>query len=125
MCLPHPPSCRPKGLLSNFRMRASARPAIWLRTSNSCSITPAADAGIVSGTAVAKVDPNAQDLGTILAIVLTAKATVVLAGGIALWMRRKNQGRIRIRYPDGKQTDISGAESHDMPKIVQALNAHK
>jgi hypothetical protein len=82
----------------------------------------AADAGIVSSVYLEKADPNAQDPGTILAIIFGAKATVALAAGIALWMRRKNQARIRIRYPDGTDADISGAESGDVAKIVEMLN---
>jgi hypothetical protein len=85
----------------------------------------AAEAAVASGATVAKVDPKAQDLGTISAIVLGAKATVAIAGGIALWMRRKNQARIRLRYADGTPVDISGVESRDVAKIVQALKAHK
>src|SRR5690349_4074165 len=85
----------------------------------------AAEATVASGATVAKVDPKAQDLGTIVAIVLGAKATVALAGGIALWMRRRNQARIRFRYPNGTPVDISGVESRDVAKIVQALTSHK
>lgn len=82
----------------------------------------AADASVASDVRLQKVDPNAQDPGTILAIILSAKATIALATGIALWMRRRNQGRIKIRYPNGMEADISGAESRDISKIAQALN---
>jgi Effector Associated Constant Component 1 len=82
----------------------------------------AADAGIASGVRLEKTDPNAQDPGTILAVILGAKASIALATGIALWMRRRNQARIRIRYPDGTEADIIGAESRDVSKIAQALN---
>ena len=71
---------------------------------------------------VEKVDPNAQDPGTIIAIILGAKATLAIATGIALWMRRKNQGRIRLRFPDGTKADISGTESHDIQGIVRAIS---
>jgi hypothetical protein len=82
----------------------------------------AADAGIPPEAKVEKVDPNAQDPGTIIAIILGAKATVAIATGIALWMRRKNQGRIRLRFPDGTKADISGTESHDIQGIVRAIS---
>ena len=81
-----------------------------------------ADAVTVSDVCLAKADPNAQDPGTILAVILGAKASIALATGIALWMRRKNQGRIRISYPNGAHADISGLESRDIPKIAQAIS---
>jgi len=74
---------------------------------------------------IEKVDPNAQDVGTVLAIILGAKATVALAAGIAAWMRRKNQGRLRVVRPDGTAVDVTNAESDDMAKIVQAALAPK
>jgi hypothetical protein len=82
----------------------------------------AADARVASSVHLAKADPNAQDPGTILAVILGAKASIALATGIALWMRRKNQAYIRIRYPDGKHVDISGVESRDVSKIAQVLS---
>jgi hypothetical protein len=89
----------------------------------------AADAGISSGVRLEKADPNTMDPGTILAVILAAKATVVgakatvaLATGIALWLRRKNQARIRIRYSNGTEVDISGAESGDISKIAETLS---
>jgi hypothetical protein len=81
-----------------------------------------ADANADSKICLAKADPNAQDPGTILAVVLGAKASIAVATGIAFWMRRKNQARIRVRYPDGAHTDISGLESRDVSKILQAIN---
>jgi hypothetical protein len=81
-----------------------------------------ADAGTISEVCLAKADPNAQDPGTILAVILDAKASIALATGIALWMRRRNQARIRIRYPNGAHVDISGLESRDVPKIAQAIS---
>jgi len=81
----------------------------------------ATDAGVAAQVSLAKARPEAQDPGTILAVILGAKATVAIATGIALWLRRKNQGRIRLRFPDGREADISGVESRDVSKIVAAL----
>lgn len=77
-------------------------------------------AGEAAATRIEKVNPDAQDVGTVLAIILGAKATVALAAGIAAWMRRRNQGRLRVVRPDGTAVDIKNAESDDMAKILEA-----
>jgi hypothetical protein len=80
----------------------------------------AADVGESAATKVEKVNPEAQDVGTVLAIILGAKATVALAAGITAWMRRKNQGRLRVVRPDGTAVDVTNAESDDMAGILRA-----
>lgn len=79
------------------------------------------DKGAVAKTSVEKVDENAQDVGTILAIILGAEATIALAAGISEWLRRRNQGKIRIVKPDGSYSDIQNVDSDDMAKIITAL----
>src|SRR2546425_5908355 len=44
-----------------------------------------------------RVNPEAQDLGTVLAVILGAKATVELAKALGKWLSRPNQGKLRIR----------------------------
>jgi hypothetical protein len=67
-----------------------------------------------------KADPKAQDPGTIIAVILTAKATAAIAAGIALWMRRRNQSRIRGRFENGTCIDITSAESKHIEGILKA-----
>lgn len=81
----------------------------------------AADQNVKVTTSVEKVNPQAQDIGTILAVVLGAKATIEIAKGIAGWLQKRNRGRIRIRKADGTIVDITKAESADMPGILKAM----
>jgi len=68
-----------------------------------------------------RVRPEAQDLGTIIAIVLGAKATVALAKGIVKWLSRNNQARITIRTADGREFSISNLESKHVHEILKTV----
>lgn len=71
---------------------------------------------------ILKTDQATQDLGTILAIVLGANATIALAAGISAWMQRKNQGRIRIKGRFGNEVEINNLESRHVSEVLANLN---
>jgi hypothetical protein len=68
-----------------------------------------------------RIEPEAQDLGTVLAIILGAKATIELAKGISKWLSRHNQGKLRLRTRDGREVAIDNIESKDIPATLKAL----
>lgn len=70
-----------------------------------------------------RVDPEAQDLGTVLGIVLGAQATVAIAKGIQKWLHRNNQATIRIRTKTGNPVVISNLESRDVKGILEELTS--
>jgi hypothetical protein len=67
-----------------------------------------------------KGDPEAQDFGGTLILVLGAPAVVVIAHGIAAFI--KSRGRTVSIKGEGKdkQVTITGAESGDLASIVEA-----
>lgn len=69
-----------------------------------------------------KTDPQTLDAGTILAIILGAKATVAIAYGIARWLTRDNQSKARIRLPNGTSIDLKNMKSQDVEKAIKELN---
>ncbi|MEP3428895.1 MAG: hypothetical protein ABJN98_09465 [Roseibium sp.] len=65
-----------------------------------------------------RADKNAQDLGTILSIVLAGPAVVVLANAIRDW----------VKFNSGTDLDINGViinnlNSEDVSKVIEAINA--
>lgn len=80
------------------------------------------DSGEKASVKLEKIDPNAQDIGTILGIVLAGPAVVAIAKGIADWMRRTGQGSITIVRPDGTRVEITNIASADIPKTTAALS---
>ena len=68
-----------------------------------------------------KDEQSTQDLGTILAVILGAKATIALAAGISAWMQRKNQTRIRITNDSGEEVDITNLESKHIAEVLANL----
>ena len=66
-------------------------------------------------------NPDSQDAGTILSIVLSAPAVTLAVRAIAAWATRHNQARIDITTPDGTIV-VSGLDSGDVPKAIKALD---
>jgi hypothetical protein len=69
-----------------------------------------------------RVNPEAQDLGTVLAIILGAKATIELAKGIGKWLSRNNQAKLKLRTRDGREVVLSNLESKDIAGVLKSLN---
>jgi len=69
-----------------------------------------------------KIDPETQEIGTVLAVILGAKATVALAVGFWHWMSRKNQATLTIKLKDGTIVEIRNTNSEDIAKQIEALN---
>jgi len=69
-----------------------------------------------------KEDPNAQDFGSTLILVLGAPAIVAIAKGIANYLGRA-RGRIIIER-DGRII-AEGISGEDAARIVEALSSHK
>ena len=80
------------------------------------------DAGAGGTIERVRINPEALDLGTVLAVILGAKATVEIAKGIAKWLYRNNQTTIRIKAKDGREYMITNLESGDVESIIRALN---
>jgi hypothetical protein len=72
-----------------------------------------------------RIIPDSQDLGTVIAIILGAKASVAavkgLAKGFEKWFSRPNQGRIRIRTRAGDEIFIDNIASKDISKIIETI----
>lgn len=79
------------------------------------------DEGMMCEIQRIRVSPETQDLGTVIAIVLGAEATVAIAKGIAKWLYRNNQAALRIKKHDGSEVMITNLESENVEGIVRAL----
>ena len=55
------------------------------------------DADSSVSTELIKADPNTQDLGSILAVILGAKAVVMVAKGISNYLKLRRSASIRIK----------------------------
>jgi hypothetical protein len=65
-----------------------------------------------------KDNPNTQDLGTVLNIVLGSTPAAAIAAGIAAWMRM-HRVKVQIVTSD-KTVDVSG-DSADTAKIIESV----
>jgi len=75
----------------------------------------------VSSIELVRENPDSQDAGTILSIVLSAPAVALAVRAIAAWATRNNQARIDITTADGTVV-VSGLDSADVPKAIRALD---
>jgi hypothetical protein len=66
-------------------------------------------------------DPQAQDFGTTLAIVLGTPAVVVLATALKNWLTRRNQAKLRLKTKNGVIL-AENLESKDVAAIVTAIS---
>jgi hypothetical protein len=83
------------------------------------------DAGLVLAAKQHRTGAAAQDLGTVVQILLAAPATVVLFRGIALgiqrYLSRSNRTKVKVTRPDGTTIEITDAESRDADKVIGKL----
>ena len=70
---------------------------------------------------IRRTRPEAQDFGTIVAIILGSGAVVELAKALHAWLCRSNRGRVVLRTETGELL-ATGLESKDVPAIVAALS---
>ncbi len=69
---------------------------------------------------VLRENPDSQDAGTILSIVLSAPSVVLAVRAIAAWATRNNQAKVDITTKAGTIV-VQGLESSDVPKAIEAL----
>ena len=68
-------------------------------------------------------DPNAQDFGSVLAIIVGTPAAFAIAKGIADWLRKRPTARLTIKKELDGTTEViaEGVTSEDAAKIASAL----
>ena len=69
---------------------------------------------------ILRENPDSQDAGTILSIVLSAPSVVLAVRTIAAWVTRNNQAKVDITTRTGTIV-VRGLESSDVPKAIEAL----
>lgn len=73
-----------------------------------------------------RTDLDAQDLGQVVEIILSAPAILVFARGVAQgiqkYMARTNRSRIQITHASGEAIVISDVESRHLEKIIAAIS---
>jgi hypothetical protein len=79
------------------------------------------DTGPNTSITLARADPAAQELGTLLAILLGAKATTEFAKGLSKWLSRNAQAKVVIRTRDGRRLVLSSMESKDVAAAIESL----
>jgi hypothetical protein len=69
---------------------------------------------------IRREDPNKQDFGAILDIVLNADAIVPLATAIGVWLKFRHSASITIQSKDGK-TVIKNLNQKDAARLAEKL----
>ncbi|MGA2127067.1 MAG: hypothetical protein ABSG76_13040 [Xanthobacteraceae bacterium] len=78
------------------------------------------DTGPDVSVARRRSDPNTQDPGSILAVVLAAPAVVAVARGIADYIRLRRKARITIKC-NGQQVVVSNVSAADAVEIARLI----
>jgi hypothetical protein len=68
-------------------------------------------------------NPDRQDFGVSLAVVLGTAAVTALAKGIASWLARNSGAKMEIRRNGQVLLTVSHLDSTDVPKLAAALHA--
>jgi len=83
------------------------------------------EGGLPAAAEQRRVYKDAMELGTIVGIVLGAKATIAFFKGLAAalqkYMERTNRSSIDIQRPDGRHVIVTNLESRDVAKVLAAL----
>lgn len=67
---------------------------------------------------IRREDPNKQQFGEILEVVLNAKAVVAMVGAIGVWLKLRNSASITIQTKDGK-TVIKNLNQKDAAQLSE------
>jgi hypothetical protein len=78
------------------------------------------DAGEPATAERIRANPEAQELGTLIGIILGAKATIEIAKGITKWLSRSNQAKVRLISQSGEEVIISNMESRDLAMLLSS-----
>jgi hypothetical protein len=73
-------------------------------------------------TSVLREQPDTQDPGTILSVILGAPAVLLAVRAVATWLVRNNQSGVTIELPNGTVI-AQNMKSEDVPKVVEALKS--
>lgn len=69
---------------------------------------------------IRREDPNKQDFGAVLEIVLNSKAVVAMAGAVGVWLKLRHSASITIQTKDGK-TVIKNLNQKDAAQLSEKL----
>lgn len=72
-----------------------------------------------------RTNPESQDAGIILGIILGSAAISTVAKGIAAWLARHSGTEIEIQLPDGTSVRVKNASGHDTAETVAAALSGK
>lgn len=72
-----------------------------------------------------RTNPEAQDGGAMLAIILGSAAISAVAKGIAAWLAQHSGTMIEIQLPDGTSVKVKYASGHDTAETVAAALTNK
>lgn len=79
------------------------------------------DGGLNVNPSIKKESSDTQDMGSILQIILSAEATIIISKAISFWMQRNNQTKLTLKDKDGNQVIIKNAESQHIEGALKQI----
>jgi hypothetical protein len=118
-----PPELIPKqGLVIEFPAVSDATAGLFAEELEREVNKALEEGGVKAEVQVLKSRPETQSIGTFLAIVLGAKATVALVNGLSRWMTRKNKVVVIVVKPDGTRVMLTEMDSKDVGPALAELH---
>jgi hypothetical protein len=69
-----------------------------------------------------RADPDAQDFGATLVLILGTPVAVVLANAFRDWLNRRSNARVHIKTPEGDIL-LEGVTAKDVHRILELLES--
>lgn len=114
------------GFVLEFPHASTAQAGLYAATMEDALRDSITDAGVSCHIDRIRINPEALDLGTVVAVMGFVSALMPIATGIWKWFAQSDpttSPTIKIKTKDGHEISIEQAESRDLANIIRAFES--